>query len=58
MDYKVRRPITCYSCGRILDYIEVGLGPEQMRIFRERAEQLKRDHRCEPAVVPPSRAKR
>lgn len=54
VDYKMRRPITCYSCGRILGHVDVPLSPEGMRQFREKAEQLKREHQCPPPVVPPS----
>lgn len=47
---KERRPVTCYQCGRILGYVETTIDPAGMRRFREKAEEMKREHRC---GVPP-----
>lgn len=41
-----RRPVTCYECGRVLGYVETTLDKEGMRRFREKADQLKREHQC------------
>lgn len=49
-----RRPVMCYQCGRILGYVETTLDQEGMRRFREKAEQLKREHQCS---VPPGTRK-
>ncbi|NLN29420.1 MAG: hypothetical protein GX161_14510 [Firmicutes bacterium] len=46
MAIKEHRPVVCYSCGRVLGTLEITLGPDGMRAFREQARALRDKHRC------------
>lgn len=41
-----RRPVTCYRCGRVLGYVDISIDREGMARFRQKAEEMKRKHRC------------
>lgn len=46
MAIKDRRPVVCYGCGRVLGTLEITLGPEGMKAFREQAKALRDQHHC------------